>query len=416
MPRLLQVVHGFPPHQNAGTEQYAARVAAGLRQRGWSVHTVTATFAPGASMYSLQEEPGITRIVNNTPFRGLRQAESDPIIDRILEQLQQRLKPDVIHLQHVQFLSATLPLLAPTVWTLHDAWGWCPAGGLLLQGGHPCAGPSAACATCAGDWAQAAPAVDRALKWAGYLDRIIPAAKLHQLWKRLPARVRSQAQQARPAPIATTILQRRDLHFRALAARCQLISPSQWLAERAHGQGWPKPLVLPHGVEPQAPGTGEGPFVFLGTLAPHKGPALVYRAWQQSGVTRPLRIHGPPGGDAAYLARFPHHGIVSAAEVPRVLAQARALVVGSIWPENAPLVVLEARSVGCPVIAPAIGGLPELVTPGVDGWLYPAGDISALAEIFKEAERFRPTPRPPLSFAAHLDRLEVVYKNMQSSS
>ena len=41
------------------------------------------------------------------------------------------------------------------------------------------------------------------------------------------------------------------------------------------------------------------------------------------------------------------------------------LVGGSV-----PLVILEARAAGCPVIAPRIGGIPEIITDGVDGFLY----------------------------------------------
>jgi glycosyltransferase involved in cell wall biosynthesis len=93
--------------------------------------------------------------------------------------------------------------------------------------------------------------------------------------------------------------------------------------------------------------------------------------------------------------------------VAPLLASARALVLGSIWPENAPLVILEARAAGCPVIAPAIGGIPELVEEGVDGWLYPAGDVAALAE-----RMLRPSPRgsrPSPTLDAHVDAMERIY-------
>lgn len=47
--------------------------------------------------------------------------------------------------------------------------------------------------------------------------------------------------------------------------------------------------------------------------------------------------------------------------------------------ENFPLALLEAMSDGCPVIASAVGGIPEIVTDGRDGVLVPAGDPGALA-------------------------------------
>jgi len=44
-----------------------------------------------------------------------------------------------------------------------------------------------------------------------------------------------------------------------------------------------------------------------------------------------------------------------------LLQDAQALVIPSIWPENAPLVALEALSLGTPVVASDRGGLPEIV-------------------------------------------------------
>ena len=41
-------------------------------------------------------------------------------------------------------------------------------------------------------------------------------------------------------------------------------------------------------------------------------------------------------------------------------SNALALIIPSIWPENAPLVALEALSVGTPIIVSHAGGLPEI--------------------------------------------------------
>jgi len=48
--------------------------------------------------------------------------------------------------------------------------------------------------------------------------------------------------------------------------------------------------------------------------------------------------------------------------------------------EGAPLVAIEAMSMGIPVVATNVGGLPELVTDGVTGYLVPASDPEALAQ------------------------------------
>jgi glycosyltransferase involved in cell wall biosynthesis len=413
MPRILQLVHGYPPRQNAGTEQYARRVAEGLRGRGWDVHTLAVAPEAGAHAYAVTETPGLTRVANNTPYAGLRRGESDPAVDAVIAGLLRRFRPDVVHVQHLQFLSTSFRTSVPLVWTLHDAWAWCAAGGLLLRDGQPCAGPGEACPRCASAWARDTPALTRALGAAGHLARFVDPPTLHAVWRRVPARLRARALAGPVPPLAAADLDRRDTALHAFAARCaRILSPSRWLASAAVARGLPAPIVLPHGVDPGAPPparAADAPFVFLGTLAPHKGPHLVRAAWQAAGVDVPLRIHGPAGPDAAYVAALPNDGPVPADGVPALLAGARALVLGSTWPENAPLVVLEARAAGCPVIAPAIGGLPELVEPGVDGWLYPPGDIAALAACLRAAVHTRPPVRPAPAFAAHLDGLEGIY-------
>lgn len=66
----------------------------------------------------------------------------------------------------------------------------------------------------------------------------------------------------------------------------------------------------------------------------------------------------------------------------RILA-ARALVVSS-FAEGLPVVIMEAMALRRPVIATIVAGIPELVRPGEDGWLVPAGDAGALADAMRK--------------------------------
>ena len=43
-------------------------------------------------------------------------------------------------------------------------------------------------------------------------------------------------------------------------------------------------------------------------------------------------------------------------------------------------VLVEAMAMGKPIVASAIGGIPDLVRPGENGILVPAGDVQALSE------------------------------------
>ena len=48
--------------------------------------------------------------------------------------------------------------------------------------------------------------------------------------------------------------------------------------------------------------------------------------------------------------------------------------------DNAPLVIIEAQACGAPVVATAVGGIPELIEDGNTGFLVPLGDSNAMAE------------------------------------
>ena len=77
-------------------------------------------------------------------------------------------------------------------------------------------------------------------------------------------------------------------------------------------------------------------------------------------------------------------GWVNGEEVKRQIEGARALVLPS-FSENMPVVIMEALALGRPVISTYVAGIRELVHPGKDGWLVPAGDVAALAYAMREA-------------------------------
>jgi glycosyltransferase involved in cell wall biosynthesis len=58
----------------------------------------------------------------------------------------------------------------------------------------------------------------------------------------------------------------------------------------------------------------------------------------------------------------------------------------SVWPEPAGLVTLEAYARYRPVIASAVGGIPEHLRDGETGILVPANDIKKLADAITELD------------------------------
>jgi glycosyltransferase involved in cell wall biosynthesis len=66
-------------------------------------------------------------------------------------------------------------------------------------------------------------------------------------------------------------------------------------------------------------------------------------------------------------------------DVPDMLPQLDLFVLPSLS-EGLSVAILEALAVGVPVVATAVGGSPEVITSGEDGFLVPAADPEALAE------------------------------------
>ena len=72
-------------------------------------------------------------------------------------------------------------------------------------------------------------------------------------------------------------------------------------------------------------------------------------------------------------------GWIGGLQVQEEIRRARALVLPS-FAEGLPVVIMEAMALMRPVISTFVAGIPELVKPGENGWLVPAGDVDALAE------------------------------------
>jgi glycosyltransferase involved in cell wall biosynthesis len=130
----------------------------------------------------------------------------------------------------------------------------------------------------------------------------------------------------------------------------------------------------------QRQGPGEY-FLFLGRLSPEKGGDDLLAAWRDVGAPLLVVGDGPEGARLrrAAPATVEFRGQVSAAEALGLLLRARALVLPARSYEGCPRSVLEAFAAGVPVLASGIGGIPELVEPGLSGLTFPPRDPRAIA-------------------------------------
>ena len=78
-------------------------------------------------------------------------------------------------------------------------------------------------------------------------------------------------------------------------------------------------------------------------------------------------------------------GFVPNAEVRQLLARSRALILPTQWYEGFPMTIVEAFSVGTPVLCSDLGNAGSLVTEGVTGRKFPPDSPEALARTVKNS-------------------------------
>ncbi len=126
--------------------------------------------------------------------------------------------------------------------------------------------------------------------------------------------------------------------------------------------------------------------VFAGRLGPQKALGVALDALTRT-PDATLTVAGDGPERAAVESRAAQLGLGSRVRflgsvpretVLRLFRAADASVLPSAW-ENFPHTVVESLAVGCPVIATAVGGVPEVVKDGENGLLVPPNDPAALA-------------------------------------
>jgi glycosyltransferase involved in cell wall biosynthesis len=130
-----------------------------------------------------------------------------------------------------------------------------------------------------------------------------------------------------------------------------------------------------------------------GRLVPHKGmSSFAEGAWRvrRQAPHLPVRFvvlggsprHDPRNRLRELAAAMPPHSLLTGHvdEPERYLADFDLLVVPSVYADPFPRVVIESLAVGVPVLASRIGGIPEAVRDGREGFLVPPGDVQALAD------------------------------------
>lgn len=273
--------------------------------------------------------------------------------------------------------------------TLHDYFSFCPTGGYFdFKANAPCSlqpmSLGCVCRNC-----------DR----ASYVHKLVRVARQ---WRS------NGALRAVPAPLF--------IHVSDFARRFA----APFLPEGAGHVVVENMMEAPR-REPAAV-AGNRHALFLGRFTQEKAGDVLAAAAGRVGM--PVRFVGEGPLKARIAEVNPQAEIrdwVPADHVFDEIAQARCLVLPSLWFEPGPLVVAEARSLGVPVVLARTTGPASWVRDGEDGLLVDGGDVDGLADALRRLQddavaaamgkaAYQGYWADPLTTARHVQRTIEAYR------
>ena len=328
----------YPPYHIGGDAIHVKYLAEELMRRGHEVHVLYSLDAYKVKRKGLPEkaEPnGVYTYAIKTRFNLSSYAAyilgNSSLITKKFKGLVKEIKPDVVHHHNISLLGHGLLRKQGSylnLFTAHDYWLMCQQNNLLRKGSEICEGGS--CFFCA-----------------------LKCGRSPQIWRSFTS--------------FKTAIKSIDL----------VISPSEYLRKRLTQEIDVKSVTIPNFVPPPPENISSADysnyFLFVGTLEKHKGILNLLNLFKElrNDINAKLIIAGA-GSLKYYIQDFIEKnslndlisfvGFVDDKTLYSLYANALAVIIPSIWPENAPLVALEALSVGTPVIASNNGGLPEIVS------------------------------------------------------
>jgi len=458
--RILFLVHDFLPAHPSGTEVYTGALALRLARMGHEVRLFATEKDIARPHMALEERRWqglrVHELVNNLFYDDFRETWDYPPAAAAFARVLDEYRPDVLHVMHLLYLSVGCVEEAhrrgiPVLFTLHDFWLQCARFGQRIHAdGQVCHTIDfERCGTCLAGFKFAQSTLERRAARVVAGVKSVSGVDLGSLARAAGERLRERARAPTPgAPdpraagdFARLAQQREeDLRRRLVPCVWRFFAPSRFLAERFREWGLPEERVetLGYGLELDGfrdlvrASRGDGAklaIAFIGTLAPHKAPHLVLEAFAllapELRARATLTIHGPKQHFPAYVADLEERaarlgaelpGTLERADVPRALARTDLLVVPSVWYENSPLTIHEARAARTPVLVSDLGGMAELVEPGRQGWRFRVGDAADLAACLErviadpsllDALDFDP---PPKDMHAAAEEMEARYR------
>jgi glycosyltransferase involved in cell wall biosynthesis len=357
--KVLMVTDFYPPFLG-GVEVLVSTLSRELVKRGHDVAVATlaapdlpsAEFDHGVRVHRVPTSSQRARFLFANGSRPWSPPAPDPEATAALRAVTRRERPDVVH-GHDWLARSYLPLKRrngpPLVMSLHYFTLSCPKKNLMYEEA-PCTGPRLGkCLACAGrHYGRAKGAAVTLANYASaraearLVDLFVPVSEATATGNALDAAhvpyvvVPNLIAEAAPRPTAAELLRSLpDEPFLLFVGDVRRDKVADVLLEAYTRMTDPPPLVLIGKVWPETPPIPTG--------------VTLLRDWPNDAVRE-------------------------------AMGRSIALVAPSVWAEPFGIVVAEAITAGRPVVASAIGGIPEIVRHEREALLVAPGDANALAD------------------------------------
>ncbi len=137
-------------------------------------------------------------------------------------------------------------------------------------------------------------------------------------------------------------------------------------------------------------------FIYVGRLDELKGVKLLFEAWKRMNTSAPKLLVCGTGPLEDWCKRFVQEnpecdvelkGFVANKEARKLITNAKALILPTQWYEGFPMTIVEAYSVGTPVIGSNIGNVGDLIQDGVNGYKFQYNDVESLIDAVHRFEQ-----------------------------
>lgn len=439
--KVAIISHHFPPKYNAGAEQYAYRIAQGLKKQGLTVEVVCIeSIIEGSLIPSCTSDTYkdilVHRLyfdINKAPDR-FEWSFCNPELGAWVRDYLRHFRPDVVHVNSGYLLGGTVlesayDLGIPVVLTLQDYWFLCPSVTLLRQNGQICDEqvPPSRCAWCLISEKRRYKLPDRFFR--GFLGDLFVQLNQSKIITKVISGKRLKM-----------IVKRREYLKQVFEKIDLAISPSCFVMNKVKSYGFqPRKIEhIPYGIDKKLLSVQKSikdltklSIGYLGQIVHHKGVYLLLDAFKRlKKQTRSceLSLHGNIERDSRYVQRMlkiaandpgiKFAGPYENTKVDQILNNLDVIVIPSIWYDNQPTVILEALATRTPVIASAIGGIPELIKHNQNGLLFKAGSSKELLEQLQRIldeqnllEKLRENIEPMKSIQEEITELTSLYSS-----